>query len=207
MHASGGLFDLDALNERIAENEHRMTDPNFWNDNETAQKVINENNDLKAKRDTYVHLKDQLENLQTTIELLSEAADDELQSEFELDYAATQKKLQEYRLTQLLDGPYDDKNAILEIHPGAGGTEAQDWGAMLLRMYVRWAERHGFVVETANYEAGEEAGIKSVSLLIKGRNAYGMLRSEKGVHRLVRISPFDAAKRRHTSFASIDVMP
>ena len=207
MHASGGLFDLDALNERIAENEHRMTDPNFWNDNETAQKVINENNDLKAKRDTYVHLKEQLENLQTTIELLSEDADDELQSEFELDYAATQKELQEYRLTQLLDGPYDDKNAILEIHPGAGGTEAQDWGAMLLRMYVRWAERHGFVVETANYEAGEEAGIKSVSLLIKGRNAYGMLRSEKGVHRLVRISPFDAAKRRHTSFASVDVMP
>ena len=184
-----------------------MTDPNFWNDNETAQKVINENNDLKAKRDTYVHLKEQLENLQTTIELLSEDADDELQSEFELDYAATQKELQEYRLTQLLDGPYDDKNAILEIHPGAGGTEAQDWGAMLLRMYVRWAERHGFVVETANYEAGEEAGIKSVSLLIKGRNAYGMLRSEKGVHRLVRISPFDAAKRRHTSFASVDVMP
>ena len=91
--------------------------------------------------------------------LLSEDADDELQSEFELDYAATQKELQEYRLTQLLDGPYDDKNAILEIHPGAGGTEAQDWGAMLLRMYVRWAERHGFVVETANYEAGEEAGV------------------------------------------------
>ena len=117
MHASGGLFDLDALNERIAENEHRMTDPNFWNDNETAQKVINENNDLKAKRDTYVHLKEQLENLQTTIELLSEAADDELQSEFELDYAATQKELQEYRLTQLLDGPYDDRTQSWKFIP------------------------------------------------------------------------------------------
>ena len=126
MHASGGLFDLDALNERIAENEHQMTAPDFWNDNETAQKVINENNDLKAKRDTYVHLKEQLENLQTTIELLSVEPDDELKEAFDHDYEATQKELREYRLTQLLDGPYDDKNAILEIHPGAGGTEAQD---------------------------------------------------------------------------------
>ena len=207
MHASGGLFDLDALNERIAENEHRMTDPNFWNDNETAQKVINENNDLKAKRDTNVHLKEQLENLQTTIELLSEDTDDELQSEFELDYAATQKELQEYRLTQLLDGPYDDKNAILEIHPGAGGTEAQDWGAMLLRMYVRWAERHGFSYKVTDYLDGEEAGIKSATIIIEGENAYGYMKSESGIHRLVRVSPFDASGRRHTSFAAVEVMP
>lgn len=207
MHASGGLFDLDALDERIAENEQRMAEPNFWNDNEQAQKVINENNGLKEKRDTFVNLRDQIADLQTSIELLAVESDPDLLAEFEDNFSQTQKALDQYRLTQLLDGKYDAQNAILEIHPGAGGTEAQDWGEMLLRMYVRWGEQHGFNVETASYEAGETAGIKSVTLIIKGHNAFGYLRSEKGVHRLVRISPFDAAGRRHTSFASVDVMP
>lgn len=184
-----------------------MAQPDFWSDNVAAQKVINANNDLKKKRDTFVHLKDSLDDLQTEVELLGEEPDPEIQKEFESDFAKTKKALQQYRLSQLLNEKYDSKDAILEIHPGAGGTEAQDWGSMLLRMYDRWAESHGFKVETANYEAGEEAGIKSVSLIIKGENAYGYLRSEKGVHRLVRISPFDAAGRRHTSFASVDVMP
>lgn len=112
-----------------------------------------------------------------------------------------------YELSLLLKGPYDKRNAIVELHPGAGGTESQDWGSMLLRMYTRWAEQHGFSVETLDYQAGDEAGIKSVTLLIKGYNAYGYLRSEKGVHRLVRISPFDSNARRHTSFCSVDVMP
>lgn len=205
--ASGGLFDLDALDESIAENEQKMAEPGFWDDNVAAQKVINANNELKDKRDTFVKLRDNIGNLQTSIELLELEPDDELQSEFEKSFGETQKELEQYRLNQLLDGEYDAKNAILEIHPGAGGTEAQDWGEMLLRMYVRWGEQHGFNVETASYEAGEEAGIKSVTLLIKGHNAFGYLRSEKGVHRLVRISPFDAAGRRHTSFASVDVMP
>lgn len=207
MPASGGLFDLDALDESIAENEQEMAQPDFWNDNEAAQQVINDNNELKEKRDTFVQLRDQIANLETTIELLAMGPDPDLQKELDDSFAATKKALDQYRLTQLLDGEYDAKNAILEIHPGAGGTEAQDWGEMLLRMYVRWGEQHGFTVETANYEAGDAAGIKSVTLLIKGHNAFGYLRSEKGVHRLVRISPFDAAGRRHTSFASVDVMP
>lgn len=207
LRTSGGLFDLDALDERIAEIEQEMAQPDFWNDNVKAQQVINENNELKDKRDNFVQLRDQLDDLATTVELLAEEPDPELQAGLDHSFIETQKALEQYRLTQLLDGEYDAKNAILEIHPGAGGTEAQDWGAMLLRMYVRWAEQHDFKVETASYEAGDEAGIKSVTLLIKGHNAFGYLRSEKGVHRLVRISPFDSAGRRHTSFASVDVMP
>ncbi|WP_407068183.1 peptide chain release factor 2 [Limosilactobacillus pontis] len=203
----GRSLDLDALDESIAENEQRMAQPDFWNDNEAAQKVINANNALKEKRDTFVQLRDQIANLQTTIELLAMGPDADLQKELDDSFGKTKQALEQYRLNQLLDGEYDAKNAILEIHPGAGGTEAQDWGAMLLRMYIRWGEQHGFNVETASYDAGDEAGIKSVTLLIKGHNAFGYLRSEKGVHRLVRISPFDAAGRRHTSFASVDVMP
>lgn len=207
MRASGGLFDLDALNEQIAENEHEMTAPDFWDDSQKAQSLIDKTNALKERRDTYTDLRDQLENLAVTVELLGEGPDPDLQKQLDEDLPGVEKKLQDYRLSQLLSGEYDTKNAILEIHPGAGGTEAQDWGSMLLRMYSRWASQHNFTVEVAAYEAGEEAGIKTATLLIKGHNAYGYLRSEKGVHRLVRISPFDAAKRRHTSFASVDIMP
>lgn len=207
MRASGGLFDLDALNEQIAENEHEMTAPDFWDDSQKAQSLIDKTNALKERRDTYTDLRDQLENLAVTVELLGEGPDPDLQKQLDEDLPGVEKKLQDYRLSQLLSGEYDSKNAILEIHPGAGGTEAQDWGSMLLRMYSRWASQHNFTVEVAAYEAGEEAGIKTATLLIKGHNAYGYLRSEKGVHRLVRISPFDAAKRRHTSFASVDIMP
>lgn len=184
-----------------------MAEPNFWSDNVAAQKVISDNNELKQKRDHFVHLKNALDDLQTEVALLDEEPDPDIEKEFDSDFTKTKKELNQYRLSQLLNEKYDSKDALLEIHPGAGGTEAQDWGSMLLRMYVRWAQSHHFAVETANYEAGEEAGIKSVSLIIKGTNAYGYLRSEKGVHRLVRISPFDAAGRRHTSFASVDVMP
>lgn len=207
MRASGGLFDLDALAEQIAENEHEMAQPGFWDDNAKAQKKINDTNALKEKRDTFVQLRDQITDLKTNVELLEIEPDPDLAKELDASFEQTNKSLQEYRLSQLLNEKYDSRNAILEIHPGAGGTEAQDWGDMLLRMYVRWAEQHNFTVETANYEAGDIAGIKSVTLLIKGHNAFGYLRSEKGVHRLVRISPFDAAGRRHTSFASVDVMP
>ncbi len=207
MRTSGGLFDLDALNEQIAENEHEMTAPDFWNDSQKAQKIINDNNQLKDRRDTFTNLRDQLDELATGVELLKEMPDEDLQKELDQQLPIVEKQLEQYRLSQLLSGEYDANNAILEIHPGAGGTEAQDWGTMLLRMYLRWADQHDFEVETANYEAGEEAGIKSVTLLIKGHNAFGYLHPEKGVHRLVRISPFDAAGRRHTSFASVDVMP
>ena len=207
MLTSGGLFDLDLLNERIAENEAKMAEPNFWNDGVEAQKLIDENNDHKAKRDNFVVLRDSVENLEVTQSLLQEENDPEMRTEFETELDQTQHLLETYRLEQLLDEPYDANNAILEIHPGAGGTESQDWGSMLLRMYTRWASAHNFQVEIAEYEAGDEAGIKSVTLLINGHNAFGYLRSERGVHRLVRISPFDSAGRRHTSFASIDVMP
>ncbi|MDE4414743.1 peptide chain release factor 2 [Lactiplantibacillus plantarum] len=202
-----GSLDLDALNESIQENEARMAEPGFWDDQAAAQKVIDENNVLKGKYDTFKQLADEVGDLAVAYELLSEEPDAEMQAEFETDFQHAEHDLQQYRLNLLLDGPYDRNNAILEIHPGAGGTESQDWGAMLLRMYTRWAASHNFKVETVDYQAGDEAGIKSVTLLISGHNAYGYLRSEKGVHRLVRISPFDAAGRRHTSFASVDVMP
>lgn len=207
MQPSGGLFDLDALNERIAENEARMAEPNFWNDQNSAQPVIEATNLLKNKRDNFLTLQDGLDNLIVTLELLQDESDAQMLAQFEIDLKMLQTQLEHYRLDQLLDEPYDANGAILEIHPGAGGTESQDWGAMLLRMYTRWAQQHEFTVETADYEVGEEAGIKSVTLMINGHNAYGYLRSERGVHRLVRISPFDAAGRRHTSFASVNVMP
>ena len=207
MRASGGLFDLDALNESIALNEHRMAEPDFWQDQQAAQKLIAQNNELKERRDTFTDLQAAVRDLADTIELLELEDDPALAAELATNLKTTQAQLEAYRLSQLLSEPYDAKDAILEIHPGAGGTEAQDWGEMLLRMYTRWADQHHFTVEVANYEAGEEAGIKSVTLLIKGHNAYGYLHPEKGVHRLVRISPFDSANRRHTSFASVDVMP
>lgn len=184
-----------------------MAEPGFWDDQSAAQKVIDDNNELKGKYDAYKQLADEVGDLTVAYELLNEEPDADMQAEFERDFDKAQHDLQQYRLNLLLDGPYDRNNAIIEIHPGAGGTESQDWGAMLLRMYTRWAASHEFGVETVDYQAGDEAGIKSVTLLISGHNAYGYLRSEKGVHRLVRISPFDAAGRRHTSFASVDVMP
>lgn len=195
------------MNERIAENEGRMAEPGFWDDQAAAQKVINANNVLKHKHDQFYALSDQLDDLQVSFELLQDEPDAEMQADFEQQIAALQTQMNNYEMALLLNGKYDANNAILEIHPGAGGTESQDWGSMLLRMYQRWADQNGFSVEVADYLAGDEAGIKSVTLLINGENAYGMLRSEKGVHRLVRISPFDSAGRRHTSFASVDVMP
>lgn len=184
-----------------------MADPTFWDNQETAQKVINENNDLKAKYDTFHQLNDKVDELEVSLELYLEEPDEDLEHEIEIQREETNKLLQNYQLGLLLNGPYDGNNAILEIHPGAGGTESQDWGSMLLRMYTRWAQQHGFKIETMDYQPGDEAGIKSVTLMIEGKNAFGYLKSEKGVHRLVRISPFDSAGRRHTSFASVNVMP
>lgn len=184
-----------------------MANPDFWNHQEEAQKVIDENNQLKGKYDAFHDLESKVSELQVMLELLQEENDNEMLIEFDDLFNETKKALDKYQLRLLLNEPYDSRNAILEIHPGAGGTESQDWGLMLLRMYTRWAEKSGLIVETVDYQSGDEAGLKSVTLLIKGINAYGYLKSEKGVHRLVRISPFDAAGRRHTSFASVDVMP
>ncbi len=184
-----------------------MVDPSFWDDQQGAQQVINEANALKDIVNQFNALNESHENLELTLELLKEEPDDELQKELETELKSLSKEGADFELQLLLSEPYDKNNAILELHPGAGGTESQDWGSMLLRMYTRWAERKGFKVETLDYLAGDEAGIKSVTLLIKGHNAYGYLKAEKGVHRLVRISPFDASGRRHTSFVSCDVMP
>lgn len=184
-----------------------MTHPDFWNDQQAAQVVINESNALKDQVNVFFEMNESYENLELTYELVKEESDAELQEELEIELTQLMKRMEEYELQQLLSEPYDKNNAILELHPGAGGTESQDWGSMLLRMYTRWAEKHGFHVDTLDYLPGDEAGIKSVTLLIKGHNAYGYLKAEKGVHRLVRISPFDASGRRHTSFVSCEVMP
>lgn len=200
-------LDLEALTEEIADYENRMSEPGFWDDNEKAQKVIEENNVLKNRRDSFVHLTQQVEELETLVELLAEEPDDDMLLELESGIVQTQKDIEAYNLQQLLTEPYDANNAILEIHPGSGGTESTDWGANLYRMYTRWAHQHNFDIEVLDYRAGDEAGIDSASIMIKGHNAYGFLRSERGVHRFVRVSPFDSAGRRHTSFVSVDVMP
>lgn len=184
-----------------------MAEPGFWDNSEEAQKLINESNGYKEKYNQFHALASDLEELEIMNEMQQEDYDGETQIELEEKLKKLKDKLTTYELSLLLNEPYDKNNVIIELHPGAGGTESQDWGSMLLRMYTRWSEQHGYQVETLDYQAGDEAGIKSVTLLIKGYNAYGYLKSEKGVHRLVRISPFDSAKRRHTSFCSVDIMP
>lgn len=184
-----------------------MLMPDFWNDQQGAQTIINEANGIKAIVNEYNDLLSTQENLEMTLELLKEEPDEDLQEELGSELEQFQAKMADFELQMLLSEPYDKNNAILELHPGAGGTESQDWGSMLLRMYTRWAEKRGFKVETLDYLPGDEAGIKSVTLKISGHNAYGYLKAEKGVHRLVRISPFDSSGRRHTSFVSCEVMP
>ncbi len=184
-----------------------MLHPDFWNDQQAAQTVISEANALKDQVIEFNELNDSYENLELTYELVKEEDDDDLRTELEEELEQLVGRLNQFELQLLLSEEYDKNNAILELHPGAGGTESQDWGSMLLRMYTRWAEKKGFKVETLDYLPGDEAGIKSVTLAIRGHNAYGYLKAEKGVHRLVRISPFDSSGRRHTSFVSCEVMP
>ncbi len=184
-----------------------MTHPGFWDDNDKAQAIINELNILKNKVEQYDKIASRLEDSSALYEMVKEEYDEELMEELNSEAEDLVKVMNEFELEMLLSEPYDANNAILELHPGAGGTESQDWASILLRMYQRWAEKRGFKVETLNYIAGDEAGVKSVTLLIKGHNAYGYLKSEKGVHRLVRISPFDSSGRRHTSFVSCEIAP
>ena len=182
-----------------------MTEPDFWNDNIAAQKTSQELNELKNTYNTFR----KMEELQDEVEILLDflAEDESVHDELVEQLTELDKMMANYEMTLLLSEPYDHNNAILEIHPGSGGTEAQDWGEMLLRMYTRYGNAKGFKVEVLDYQDGDEAGIKSVTLSFEGPNAYGLLKSEMGVHRLVRISPFDSAKRRHTSFTSVEVMP
>jgi len=203
----GGLFDLEAKERRIEELEELMGLPEFWDDQEKAQGVIAEANGLKSSVQKMHDLTNQYEELLVILELAKEEEDEDLIKEAQQNVKLLKQQMNDFELELLLSEPYDKNNAILELHPGAGGTESQDWAEMLLRMYTRWADSRDFKVETLDYLPGDEAGVKSVTLLIKGHNAYGYLKAEKGVHRLVRISPFDASGRRHTSFVSCDVMP
>ncbi|MEC0241429.1 peptide chain release factor 2 [Paenibacillus dokdonensis] len=202
-----GSLDLDLKQEMIANFEEKMSAPDFWDDNEKAQGVIAEMNAVKSSVDKYEKLQQEYDDASMMAELADEEGDESLFGEIAESVKSIKKRLEDFELDLLLNQPYDKMNAILELHPGAGGTESQDWGQMLLRMYTRWAEKRGFKVEVLDYLPGDEAGIKSVTLLIKGFNAYGYLKTEKGVHRLVRVSPFDSSGRRHTSFVSCDVVP
>lgn len=207
MIVSGGLFDLEEKETNIQEYEEMMADPDFWNDGEKAQDIINKNNILKEVVNGFYELTDKYENIEVLMEMLKEESDADSEEELVSQLKSLSEETNEFELKMLLDGEFDANDAILELHPGAGGTESQDWGAMLLRMYQRFAEQRGFKVETIDYLPGDEAGIKSVTVMIKGHNAYGYLKAEKGVHRLVRISPFDSSGRRHTSFVSCEVTP
>ena len=184
-----------------------MNAPDFWNDQKKAQSLIRTNNALKALVESSEKLSAELGDLSESVAELNQSFDPELSELVEEEYRQVMKDFDDFEIQVLLSGPYDNHNAILEIHPGAGGTEAMDWAGMLYRMYVRWAERRGYKVTVLDYQDGEEAGMKSCSLQISGPMAYGNLKAENGVHRLVRISPFDSNARRHTSFASVEVMP
>ena len=198
---------LKAMANEVAELDMKASEPGFWDDAQRSQKVLQRSSYLKNKIAAYEKLQSTYEDALALVDLANEENDLSLLPEAQEELAKVKSSLEEQRLSTLLTGEYDSKNAILTFHAGAGGTEAQDWAEMLYRMYNRWAERHGYKVTTLDYLDGEEAGLKSASILIEGENAYGFLKSENGVHRLVRVSPFDASGRRHTSFASLEVMP
>ena len=200
-------MDIEKKEKRLAELEAQSADPNFWNDTENSQKVVREMSHLKSAVRAFDKLKSKYDDTLTLVELALETGEEDVYDEAKADYDFILADLETQKLATLLSGEYDANNAILTFHAGAGGTEAQDWAQMLYRMYTRWAERHGFKYKILDYLDGDEAGIKSASILIEGENAYGFLKSEAGVHRLVRISPFDASGRRQTSFASLEVMP
>ncbi len=203
----GSALKLDDARSEIAELEAESAKDGFWNDLDRSQKVQKRMKQLQQKCEKYEKLQSTWEDLMTICEMALEENDDSMLGELETDYAKLESELEAMRLSTLLSGEYDANNVILSIHPGAGGTEAQDWAQMLYRMYTRWAERHGFTYTLMDWQDGEEAGIKSATIKIEGENAYGYLKSEHGVHRLVRISPFDASGRRQTSFAAVEVMP
>lgn len=200
---SGLLFDLDKLEKEISELSAKSESPDFWNNRGEALEVINRLNSCRSIYDSYKSISSTYSDL---VELL-DLGDDSLLESISESFDDLKKDVNEFEVDRLFNGEFDNLNAIIEIHPGAGGTEAQDWADMLYRMYVLYAEAHHFKMQLISYEAGDEAGIKSVTIKIAGKHAYGLLKGEKGVHRLVRISPFDANKRRHTSFASVNVIP
>jgi len=204
--SSGGFFDLPSLKSQLAGYETRMAEGSFWDDPQAAQKTIGEANAIRAKLDPLKSLEQKIADLKTLTELVQEEATEKAAAELQVEYDGVAKELGALELRVLLGGPMDRNNAIISLHSGAGGTEANDWANMMLRMYQRFAEKSGYKVEMLNIQPGDEAGISSATLLVKGEFAFGRLKAEHGVHRLVRISPFNSAGKRQTSFASLDVI-
>ena len=200
-------LNLDVINKQIKELEEMQTQEGFWDDVEKSQSVLKQVSQLKTVEKSYTDLSNEYDDALVLIELVNEADDESMVEEMMAACDSFVDDYEKLRLTTLLSGEYDANNAILTFHAGAGGTEAQDWAEMLFRMYNHWAERHSFTCKTLDYLDGDDAGLKSAVVLIEGHNAYGYLKSEMGVHRLVRVSPFDSSGRRHTSFASLEVMP
>lgn len=200
-------FDIPNLEKDLKELEVKTTNPDFWEDSKNSNIVLSKIKNLKNKCQKYRNLENEIDNTIELIELLKIEYDEDLAEEMVKDIKQIEKNIEKFEIETLLSGKYDKNNAILTIHPGAGGTEAQDWAEMLYRMYTRWANKSGYKVEELDYLEGDEAGLKSVTFEVTGENAYGYLKGEMGVHRLVRISPFDSGGRRHTSFASLEVLP
>lgn len=203
----GSALKINRLRDEAEELEQKTLVPNFWDDTENSGKILRELKRIKSTLEEYAELKRSLEDALTLADMGIEESDESVTDEVVAEVEKIRAGEERMRLETLLSGEYDACNAIVSLHPGAGGTEAQDWASMLYRMYTRWAEKHGFAVKLLDWLDGDEAGLKSATMLVEGTNAYGYLKSEHGVHRLVRISPFDASGRRHTSFASVEVTP
>ena len=203
----GNQLRIEEARERAAELERETVVGDFWNDAERSSRILREIKQLKDKVESYEALSAKLEDTLVLCEMAIEAGDEDSVEEVTSETEFIENEAERKRIEVLLSGPYDKNNAIVSFHPGAGGTEAQDWASMLYRLYTRWGEKHGFNVKLIDWLDGDEAGLKSATIMVEGPNAYGYLKSENGVHRLVRISPFDSSGRRHTSFASVEVMP
>ena len=203
----GGNFDLDNKSERINFLEKETTKPNFWNNREKSEQIIKEMNALKNETEEIISIKNEIESNLELIKLLDTEPDESIEDEIINSIPKIEELIEKEKRRVSLSGPYDRNDCILEIHPGAGGTESCDWASMLYRMYLRWCEKKGYKTTILDYQDGDEAGIKSVSVKISGSNVYGLLKRERGVHRLVRLSPFDSNNRRHTSFASVEITP
>lgn len=200
-------FDIPKLEDKLGTLEAKTAEQGFWEDTKQSNKILSEIKDIKNKSVTFRDLESEIKNIQELTDLIKTEYDEELAREIISSTKKLEKNLEKFELQTLLNGKYDKNNAILTLHPGAGGTEAQDWAEMLYRMYTRWAQKKGYTVKELDFLEGDEAGLKSVTFEVIGENSYGYLKGEMGVHRLVRISPFDAGGRRHTSFASLEVLP
>lgn len=200
-------FDINNKEQKLTELENKTLEPNFWNDTKNSTQVLSEIKKIKSKCIKYRNIEAELKNIEELTELVILEPDEEIAKDILKSTKKITKEIEKLEIDTLLSGKYDANNAIITIHPGAGGTESQDWAEMLYRMYVRWANKNNYEIRELDYLEGEEAGVKSVTFEVNGENAYGYLKGEMGVHRLVRISPFDSGGRRHTSFASLEVLP